>query len=613
MSRFNPHFENAPAVFEAATQFKDRCLLNQQGLLLDSPGVWSSAHFETLVDQYVRRPDDSESGFYDKLHGQLSKCSATEVALMAELFWIVQLPTTNLAAPYKRSRIEWIWNANPPAVFPLNSPFLTDAVLSGLGSGGTGYNLYLWMEVAFAINAFADLAGRSHDDRRTILADGWTFADWLESIPSGKGRQLYHALCHVFFPDQFERIFSQSQKTKVARAHGIWTPDYRSSRPAMDKGLLDVRKRLEHEFPDGVDYYLEPVGTLIPPPKPDKSAATAQVDEPAPITGEEVDEAATPGDGPSRIAPENIVLFGPPGTGKTFELERRRKEIFKAGGESLFVTFHPSYAYEDFLGGLRPVATEDGRGIVVKFVKGPFLQLCEKAHMSPNVPHVLFIDEINRANVAKVFGELITLIEPSKRVVPGSSPNDTGSWVTVPGLDAPLGVPHNLNIVATMNTADRSIAMMDIAMRRRFRWQECEPDPALIQPQSVGSVDLSRLLQTFNDRLEYLLDRDHRIGHALFIGITALPGLVEVLSERVIPLLQEYFFDDLERVRLALTGSTGESVFFESRKLVPATLFASAARAVGSESRSTFAVSDPTGWTEQDIVGLYVSSVTAAA
>jgi len=613
MSRFNPHFENAPAVFSAATQFKDRCLLNQHGLLLDKPGVWVSEHFETLINQYVKRPDAGDGGFYDKLHGQLSKCSATEVALAAELFWLVQLPTTNLAVQYKRSRIEWIWNANPPSVFPLESPFLTDDVLSGLGSGGTGYNLYLWMEFAFAINAFADLAARPQDERLAILSDGWTFADWLESIPSGKGRQLYHALCHVFFPDHFERVFSQSQKTKVARAHGIWTPDYRSSRPAMDKGLLEVRQRLEHDFPTGVDYYLEPVGTLIPLPKEGKAATVIQADDPAPITGAEVDEAVVSQDTPSQIAPENIVLFGPPGTGKTFELERRRKEIFKAGGESLFVTFHPSYAYEDFLGGLRPTATEDGRGIVVKFVKGPFLQLCEKAHQNPGVPHVLFIDEINRANVAKVFGELITLIEPSKRVVPGSKSNDTGSWVTVPGLGEPLGVPHNVNIVATMNTADRSIAMMDIAMRRRFRWQECEPDPALIHPQTVGSVDLSQLLQTINDRLEYLLDRDHRIGHALFIGINTLPDLVEALSERVIPLLQEYFFDDLERVQLALTGSSDESAFFKSRRLVPATLFASATRAVGTESRNTFAVSDPACWTEDDILGLYVPSVTAAA
>jgi 5-methylcytosine-specific restriction protein B len=608
MSRYNPHFQNAPAVFDAAATFKDRCLLNQRGLFMDHPKVWSPEHLETLVNQYVRRPDASDGGFYDKLQGQLSKCSPTEVALMAELFWIVQLPTTNLAAPYKRSRIEWIWNANPPTRLLAGSPFLTDAVLSGLGSGGTGYNLYLWMEVAFAINAFADLAGRAHEERQSILADGWTFADWLDSVPSGKGRQLYHALCHVFFPDQFERIFSQSQKTKVARAFGIWTPDYRSSRPAMDKGLLEVRAGLEEKHPNGVDYYLEPVGTLIPPPPEGKATASLQADEPVPITAADSDEAVAPHATPRRFAPENIVLFGPPGTGKTYQLDEQRKAVFKDGGESLFVTFHPSYAYEDFLGGLRPVATDDGQGVAVQFVKGPFLQLCEKAHQNPNVPHVLFIDEINRANVAKVFGELITLIEPSKRVVPGSAPNDTGSWVTVPGLGAQLGVPHNLNIVATMNTADRSIALMDVAMRRRFRWQECAPVPELIEPRAVGAIDLPRLLQTVNDRLEYLLDRDHRIGHALFMGIDTLPELVVTLAERVIPLLQEYFYDDLERVRLALTGSMKTSPFFETRSLKPSELFPGETHSVGGDARQTFTISDPSTWTEEHIVALYGST-----
>jgi len=611
MSTFNPHFPNAPAVFKAAAEFKNRCLLDQRGLLTDRPNVWTPEHFETLLTQYVRRPDAGEGGFYQKLSRQLSQCSPTDVALMAELFWLVQLPVNNLAAAYKRERIEWVWDANPLGAFPSDSPFLSTDVLSGLGSGGTGYNLYLWMEVSFAINAFADLAAKTWEDRQDILSDAWTFADWLDSIPSGKGRQLYHALCHVFFPAQFERIFSHSQKTKVARAQGIWTSEYRSSRPAMDKGLLEVRRRLEAERPEGVDYYLEPFGFLIPPPKKETKAAI-QPDEPAPITGSDVDDAIEPSAAPRRFVPENVVLFGPPGTGKTYELEMQRRKVFNDGGESLFVTFHPSYAYEDFLGGLRPMAAEDGNGIVVKFVKGPFLQLCEKAHQSPNVPHVLFIDEINRANVAKVFGELITLIEPSKRVVPGSTPNDTGTWVTVPGLDAPLGVPHNLNIVATMNSADRSIAMMDIAMRRRFRWQECAPQSELIEPAMVDNVDLRRLLDTINDRVEYLLDRDHRIGHALLIGVHSLADLIETISERIIPLLQEYFFDDLERVRLALTGKTGDSPFFVTRKLLPGALFSTNAR-VGSESRNTFAVTDPTGWTESDIVALYSSAGPEAA
>ena len=236
---------------------------------------------------------------------------------------------------------------------------------------------------------------------------------------------------------------------------------------------------------------------------------------------------------------------------------------------------------------------------------GPFLTLCEKAHANPTQQFTLFIDEINRANVAKVFGELITLIEPSKRVIAGSKVNEAGAWVTLPGLAARFGVPDNLNIVATMNTADRSIAMMDIALRRRFRFQECPPEPKRIEPAMVGAIDLPALLQRLNDRLEYLLDRDHAIGHAVFMGITSLPELQRVLAQRVIPLLQEYFFEDMDKVRLVLTGSGKDSVFFKSRSLSPSELFPGSKQAVGTEARPTFSVGDPGTWTEAQIMGLY--------
>lgn len=259
------------------------------------------------------------------------------------------------------------------------------------------------------------------------------------------------------------------------------------------------------------------------------------------------------------------------------------------------------------------MAAEDGAGVTVVFQKGPFLTLCKKAHANPTQQFTLFIDEINRANVAKVFGELITLIEPSKRVIAGSKVKDEGAWVTLPGLPERFGVPDNLNIVATMNTADRSIAMMDIALRRRFRFQECAPEPTLIKPAMVGAVDLPALLQCLNDRLEYLLDRDHAIGHAVFMGITSLAELQQVLAQRVIPLLQEYFFEDMEKVRLVLTGNGKDSVFFKSRSLSPSELFPGAKQAVGTEARSTFAVGNPSTWSEANIMGLYGAAPPAMA
>ena len=614
MSRLNPHYPNAAQVFEAADQFKQRCLLNQNSLFLDGQTLWTAPHFKALIDNYVKQPDVGEGNFYEKLEGQLSTCQPLDVALMTEVFWIVQLGPTNLSAPTKARSLERIWNMKSAAPFPAASPFFQPPVLSGLGSAGIGYNNYLWMEMVFAIEAFAVFIAKPLSERETLLNDGQRFAQWLDSIPSGKGRQFYHTLCHVLFPDLFERIFSQSNKYQVARAHKIWSQAQGESRTALDAALLDLRKRLEAQYQGQVvDYYEMPVGTLLKQQDVHLKSATqstsldgtATAGTPVAVQEPEADydlEATTV---PTLRTADNLILYGPPGTGKTFEMQARMKTAFDKGEDFAFVAFHPSYSYEDFIGGLRPVAAQNGAGVMVIYQKGPFLTLCEKAHSNPTLQFTMFIDEINRANVAKVFGELITLIEPSKRVIAGSKPNDNGAWVTLPGTNERFGVPDNLNLVATMNTADRSIAMMDLALRRRFRFQECSPKPELIKPAMVGAVNLPKLLQRINDRLEYLLDRDHTIGHALFMDIHSLADLQEVLAQRVIPLLQEYFFEDLEKVRLVLTGSGKECIFFKSRLLVPAELFPGSKQTFGTESRPTFTVSAPSTWAESHIMALY--------
>jgi 5-methylcytosine-specific restriction enzyme B len=623
LSRFNPHRPDAEQVFAAADKFKQRCLLDQNSLLLERQKLWTPEHFTPLVDNYVKQPDLGGGGFYEKLAVQLAGCKPMNVALMAEIFWIVQLGPTNLLGATKKKTIERIWNMNPAAPFPASSAFLESTVLSGLGSAGTGYNNYLWMEMAFAIDAFAAFSVKTHSDRVGLVSDGLAFASWLDSIPSSKGRQFYHTLCHVLFPDLFERIFSQGNKNQVARAHNVWTSKVGDNRPALDMALHELRKRLDVQYPGQVDYYVPPVGTLIKQQvtekaklpasstghdAPAKSAATNFVSE----TSNEYDVESIGNAKPTLRFADNLILFGPPGTGKTYAMQLRMRAAYDQGEDFTFVAFHPSYTYEDFVGGLRPVPVKDGAGIGVAFQKGPFITLCEKAHANPTLRFTLFIDEINRANVAKVFGELITLIEPSKRVIAGSKSNDSdyGAWVTIPGLHDQFGVPDNLNIVATMNTADRSIAMMDIALRRRFRFQECAPEPHRIEPSLVGNISLPDLLQKLNDRLELLLDRDHAIGHAFFMGIHSLDDLQQVLAQRVIPLLQEYFFEDLDKVRLVLTGNSKGGAFFKLRVLSQAELFPGAKQTIGMESRGSFSVTDPTKWTEQEIMSLYSEQAT---
>lgn len=168
-----------------------------------------------------------------------------------------------------------------------------------------------------------------------------------------------------------------------------------------------------------------------------------------------------------------------------------------------------------------------------------------------NTPYVFIIDEINRGNVSKIFGELITLIEPSKRL---GNPEAMTARLPYSGKD--FGVPKNVYILGTMNTADRSLVQLDTALRRRFSFEEMMPDYEVIKEKVgvVEGIDIAKLLRTINDRITALLDREHQIGHSYFLGVKSVKDLAEVFKKKIVPLLQEYFFDDYQSIKDILNG-----------------------------------------------------------
>ena len=230
---------------------------------------------------------------------------------------------------------------------------------------------------------------------------------------------------------------------------------------------------------------------------------------------------------------------------------KNRYDELKANGRISFVTFHQSYGYEDFIEGIKPTVDERGN-ISYSVASGVFKKFCETAAQNPAENFVFIIDEINRGNISKIFGELITLIEDDKREEISA---------TLPYSQESFTVPKNVYILGTMNTADRSIALMDTALRRRFSFKEMMPQPELLG--TVDGINLRTVLETINTRIETLLDREHQIGHAYFIKCKSLADIADVFRNKVIPLLQEYFYDDYEQIRLVL----GEK--FIDKKLLP--------------------------------------------
>lgn len=279
------------------------------------------------------------------------------------------------------------------------------------------------------------------------------------------------------------------------------------------------------------------------------------------------------------IFPLNQILFGPPGTGKTYHTVIKALEIInnrtfteqektkekydnellpefnklKQQGQIQFLTFHQNYSYEDFMVGIRP-DLQNGQ-ISYKLHEGPFKKIADEARKleNKNKKYVLIIDEINRGNISKIFGELITLIEKDKREV-----FDTPLLYHKEG-EKNFSVPNNLYIIGTMNTADKSIALVDIALRRRFVFEEMMPDAKLLD--TIEGFDLPDWFSLLNQKITAELDRDHQIGHSYFIGIKTKEALQQVFYQCILPLLNEYFYGEPDKLARIIPG------FIENQKL----------------------------------------------
>lgn len=729
-------------VLDAARRWMDSCLVQDGSLFAPGHQLWTTANSDVLQRNFVDRPDPGTDDFMTKLQRQLAAAGSPAQQLAAEMVWALLLFPSNIGPKVKREHVErmWSWSGE---VLPAAGPWLDAEVLRGVGSAGTAYNNLRWKELAYLIALVRSLKAQAGDQRRAVLTEYDRFMDWIDTVPRDGDRQFRHMLRWLAFPDRVERMSSNGDRRRIVEAYGLakrrelrdW------SDRQLDDALLTLRRAQESAHPGQVlDFYDAPLSDRW---QPEDDAAMAPAVAAASVREPELPTARGETPPGADAPPVNLIVHGPPGTGKTHWLRQKMAEYtdapnqvdpdtwlhetlsgsgwraviaaaladlnrparvpeirahrwvqakakqrgrapasvqatlwgylqehtpptsstvniavrrppflfdkreagdwhlvpnwqeqddeattlwqtLKAGpraaSEAILrykvVTFHPSFTYEDFVRGIRPVRTSDDGRTEFRLVDGKFKQICDEAHANPGRRYALFIDEINRANIAKVFGELITLIETDKRAVfDAQGRHVEGMAVHLPGdeeadtVERPFGVPKNLDIYGTMNTADRSIALLDVALRRRFRFEEREPRydlPAM--DREVDGVHLGRLLRRINDRLEYLLDRDHRVGHAYLMHAQRLDDLRDVFERQILPLLQEYFFDDFSRVALTL-GTVG-TPFVAEQGLDFTHLFWGARNDGVPGHRARFVVTPRSEWTAESFRGVYSAGGT---
>lgn len=693
MSRYCSDRDIAP-ILDAAQSWKKKCLLGGDSVFGDE-SLWNAKNSKELYRLWKTYYESDAPRVQPKDFAEtlLSFCDAEDekelqAKLIAEVYWVLYLcPYKRISVETKKSRIQNAWKLSGGELEESHF-YLSEEVLRGAGSAGQRFNRSFWYEFGYFADVLAHLLPMENDERKSLVNDGWKFSEWLEDFSDDDwgNVQFRHMFLFLLFPDEFERVFSASDRKAIATAFNPNLQDVEEmSQCDLDKLLLETRQKQEREKGQPIDWYDEEME-----PKWKKGVKVSEGGR------DYEDDSDFPGNHLEIIDSDmakNIIFYGPPGTGKTYSLnqlktgyvtkkaeasesdrlaailgpltwwqvaalvlaevnkavevieiakhewveikgkltpsnenvkptlwsvlhgrsleaekpthpiifvrsknksgrwewqlsadwkndvpeveellEQLRKTLNASAARDIFryeyVTFHQSYGYEDFVEGIRPVQGEGGQEVNYRIEPGVFKQICFRAKQDPDRRYAIFIDEINRGKISKIFGELITLLEPDKRArYSKDGVLESGMELTLPYSKESFGVPENLDVYATMNTADRSIVLMDTALRRRFKFEELMPDVKLIKGDSGGGtidddqggyIDLRKLLEAINKRIQFLRDRDHVIGHSYFMGVKSFEDLQRAFSLEILPLLKEYFYEDWRKIQIVLRDIGGD-------------------------------------------------------
>ena len=545
--------EGVEKVYAAAEMWVDRALRADDSLFTPGAPIWQLRGLRELRTRFLERPDEWDSKFLEKLRPQLEGSPPEVYQLMAEVLYthfLIIGPKT-MKGETKRRQINDVlsWGAPITAV--------PEALAGGLTPGIAGNHmllLYRARQVGFVIEFAEQWKEASRQEREGRLDDPWAFGEFVKEVELRSQLLRGHpdrvfaqrmAVRHLVHPDTFERILSSGQYEEFVNDYAHLVTEGTTD---PDRKLQQIRSAFEAEHGEDFDFYKHRADDEAPgeddlPEDPTEPQAPG-------LAGLARDLFLTePSDFLHRIekllADKRQVIFqGPPGTGKTFVAQELAQCLAGPDGSVTLVQMHPSYAYEDFVRGIRPTLQSGQSGFELR--DGPLLQAAEQAREKHAAKHFLIIDEINRGNVAKVFGELYFLLEYRDREIRLQYRRDG---------ELDFALPRNLYFIGTMNTADRSIALVDLALRRRFYFVEFHPDAepikGLLRRWLAECVpDMGWVADVVDRANEHLSeDRHAAIGPSHFMK----PGLDDEAVERiwthsVIPYVEECLFGQDDRL-----------------------------------------------------------------
>lgn len=519
-----------------------------------APGreIWTPANIRDLHALWAVAEKVEGKGFNDNLQLQFADATDDVKLLMAEVLALQLLPITKIIGhAKKRERVESILHVMR---HPVEIPRVFDAAFTGGAfNPGRGMQGQINRAITVVLDVLLAWTRLSDDAQQLALDEPLHWRDLVLGEESGFPTQRY-ALLYLVHPGFFGPIVSPDQRDLIRRAFIGEIGGEFSEDPDADLQKIVIALQVKEGRP--VDFYgdlearwrngdnPEPVPdpSPLPDPSPDlphpRGFFPSEIDLPG-LAGVTHLHEAWLGKVTSALHRRGqVILYGPPGTGKTYVARALADRLGKPGSVVKRIQFHPSYTYEDFFAGYRPVTDAAGQ-LSFSLTRGPLREIADEARKNPDVPHVLMIDEINRANLSKVFGELYYLLEyrdDAIDVLYAGSGDDGGKS---------FSLPANVLIIGTMNTADRSIALLDSAMRRRFAFFELHPDVAPVKgilwrwaeqhPQTLPVAELFELLN------ESIRDREDRIGpsHLLRTDDLSEADLRAVWEESILPLLEE--------------------------------------------------------------------------